>query len=229
MDFYGGKDPRDVPAYTLPMAAGMLHMPASTLRTWVKGYRTSTGKDMQRVIRAASEGRVIALSFTNLVEAFVLSALRKDHQIDLPQVRRALKYLESELGSRSPLATETFGVRPELRKLFVERFGTLTHIGKEGVELLEHDLGARVGRIVYVDGKAQRLFPIVRKGATAFDAPRVVVIDPERAFGRPVVDGSGVPVDVLRGRFDAGDAIESLVSEFRIDREKVEEALRRAA
>jgi hypothetical protein len=45
-DVYGGQDPREMPAYSIPEAAHYLQMPPSTLRSWGKGwgYRTEEGE-----------------------------------------------------------------------------------------------------------------------------------------------------------------------------------------
>ena len=45
-DVYGGHDPREMPAYSIPEAAHYLQIPPSTLRSWIKGwrYRTEAGK-----------------------------------------------------------------------------------------------------------------------------------------------------------------------------------------
>ena len=45
IDIYGGRDPREVPLYSVREAAGYLSIPTSTLRSWVRGQRyTVRGK-----------------------------------------------------------------------------------------------------------------------------------------------------------------------------------------
>ena len=45
-DLYKGKDPRDLPAYTVSEAAHYLYVPEATLRSWVMGrmYPVSVGE-----------------------------------------------------------------------------------------------------------------------------------------------------------------------------------------
>src|SRR5439155_24832812 len=84
-DIYGGQDPREMPAYSIPEAAHYLQMPPSTLRWWVKGwtYRTDAGErfspPLLRLPTCPAPGPLL-LSFVNVVEAHVLDALRRGHR-----------------------------------------------------------------------------------------------------------------------------------------------------
>jgi len=226
-DFYQGRSPKHVPAYTVSRGARILRMSPSTLRTWVHGYHAS-GTRRPRLITPAQTSAPCRLSFSNLVEAFVLTALRKEHFIELAKIRRTLKHLEDNLRVAQPLATKKFAT--DGVELFVETVAGLLHVGNDGRAELRTNLEALVGRIEYVDGSAARLFPIVRRSAVPSDqVPRIIVIDPERAFGAPSVDGTGIAVEILRQRFEAGDSVETLVAEFNIDPMRVQEALRAAA
>ena len=56
--------------------------------------------------------------------------------------------------------------------------------------------------------------------------PKAVVFDPGVSFGRLVVVGTGVTTAAIADRFVAGDTIDDLVRDFRLDRRHVEEAIR---
>lgn len=73
LDIYGGRDPADVPAYSITQAARWLQIPRSTTRAWALGQEGFRG-----VIRIA-DPRSKTLSFRNLVELHVLAALRREH------------------------------------------------------------------------------------------------------------------------------------------------------
>ncbi len=76
------------------------------------------------------------LSFINLVEAFVLSAIRREHTIALPKVRKAMDYLRRTFKTHRPLADEQFAT--DGVDLFVEKFGALVSATQEGqVQLRE--------------------------------------------------------------------------------------------
>ena|SRR5437016_7574781 len=101
-EFYGGDEPWDTPAYRVTDAARYLHLPASTLRWWVLGgpYPTHGGIEVSSpVIELVDPVRKL-LSFRNLVEAHVLSALRRKHKVLLPAVRRSVEYMKRHYGDR---------------------------------------------------------------------------------------------------------------------------------
>jgi hypothetical protein len=123
VDICGGLKPWDVPAYTLPTAAWHVRIPAATLRSWVCGRSYPVGAETRRslpLIKVANR-RPRFLSFTNLVEAHVLSSMRRKHELPMGTVRKAIKYVEDELGVAHPLATEAFKTNGV--DLFVERLG----------------------------------------------------------------------------------------------------------
>jgi uncharacterized protein (DUF433 family) len=233
LDFYGGCDPRDVPTYTIPMAARYLRMAVPTLRNWVNGYTYPTDHGVKRAPRVIvppphREGARIFLSFTNLIEAHVLSSIRRVHEVPLPKVRKSLNYIEDKFGTEHPLAREKFAT--DGVDLFVEKFGELINVSNTEQTQIREAIAQGIQRIDYDAGFARRLFPYIRRAHEVdADQPRVVVIDPRISFGRPVVSGSGVPITEIYERFNAGDSVEHLAKDFRLNREKVQEALRAAA
>jgi uncharacterized protein (DUF433 family) len=59
-------------------------------------------------------------------------------------------------------------------------------------------------------------------------APRIVV-DEKVRFGRPVIAGTRVPVDVVVGKLAAGMSVDEVADEYGIEAEDVRAALRYAA
>ena len=59
-------------------------------------------------------------------------------------------------------------------------------------------------------------------------SPRIVV-DPQVRFGRPVIEGTRVPVELLVGKLAGGMSIDDLVDEYQVTREDVLAALAYAA
>lgn len=93
VDIYGGHDPREIPAYRFVDAAIYLNIPVATLRSWTKGYfyPIKDGRKFFKPVFSLPEPEIPLLSYTNLVEAFVLSSLRRKHQIDLHKIRKAIE------------------------------------------------------------------------------------------------------------------------------------------
>ncbi len=59
-------------------------------------------------------------------------------------------------------------------------------------------------------------------------APRIVVDDKVR-FGRPVIQGTRVPVDLVLGKLAGGMTVEAVATEYELTREDVLAALSYAA
>jgi uncharacterized protein (DUF433 family) len=220
---YGDRDPADVAAYTAADAAALVGVPVSTLRSWVFGRsfqkRTGGVGRSQAIIRTPSAGRF--LSFTNVVEAHVLSGLRRHNNVQLANIRRAVRYVERSLRQEHPLAREQF--KTDGVDLFVEHLGKLVNASEDGQGAFREVLEEYLERVDYDGGRAVRFFPLHRAGA-----PRVVVIDPLRAFGRPVLAGTSTPVEDIRARWELGEPISGLATDFAVAADAIEEALRGA-
>lgn len=219
------RDARNEATYGVAQAARYLGLSKTTLRQWVLGrrYETHAGAEFSGpLIRLPDPGRPM-LSFTNLVEAYVLASLRRKHQIRMRKIREALLYLEDKLGSEHPLATEqleTFG-----GSLFLRKYGQLIDLPEDGQTGIEEILRPYLQRIEHdASGWAVRLFPLRRQAGA--EAPRVVVIDPFVSFGRPTVAGARVSVAVLVDRFAAGESLAALTDDYNLTIEQVEEAIR---
>lgn len=220
------KDRRDIPAYTMPEAAHYLGLPTSTLRSWFAGQpyiRGGVRRHFQRVITPA-DPKALSLSFSNLVEAYVLSSIRRKHHIPLPKVRTALSFLSNQFGSRRPLLEEQFAT--DGIDLFVEKLGAIINISRHGQMEMADVIRAYIQRIDRDPrGIPLRLFPLMRSTEPA-KQPRTVVIDPAIAFGRPVVAGTAIPTAVLAEQFKAGDSVETLAREYAAPPEGIWDAIR---
>ena len=219
------QDPREIPTYGIAEAARYVSVKPSTLRAWVLGRPdpTSRGDELSEPLIHRPDPSVSLLSFTNLVEAYVLAALRRQHRIQMRKVRDALTYLERELRIEHALAREP--IETDGRSLFLKKYGQLIDLPESGQLAIESVLKPYLRRIERdASGLAIRLFP-VRRSADA-ESPRSVVIDPFVSFGKPVVTGTGVPTAVVFRRFDAGESIPDLADDYNMKPSQVEEAIR---
>lgn len=221
---YGGKDPREIPVYTVGEAAHYLRLPRGTLLHWVDGqpYRAEDGskKRRPRVIKPARL-KPPTLSFWNLVEAFVLASIRRQHGVTMQKVRKALKFVESELAMERPLIHgnfETDGV-----DLFVREFGKILNVSRDGQLELKDMMVASLKRVDHdPQGLASKLFPWAREP----NEPTEVELDPGLAFGKLVVRGTGIPTSVIADRLRSGDSLEHLARDYRLSMDQVSSALR---
>jgi uncharacterized protein (DUF433 family) len=217
-------DLRTRPRYSVAAAARYIPgLSTSTLRSWVLG-RTYPAEGVTRFFEPLiplAEGR---LSFVNLVEAHVLLALRKQHQLKIRAVRVALDYAQRELRLDHLLARRELLVAPG--NLFLDRFGELINLSKAGQLALRSVLEAHLQRVSFDDqGRPIRLFPFLPLG----DDRREIAIDPRLAFGRPLLIERGVTVEALVDRVNAGESVHAIAEDYGLEETTVERAITYAA
>ena len=214
--------PRDVPRYTVTEAARYLRISPTTLRSWVAGreYPLAEGKGLFRPLIMLPHNKDIRLSFTNLVEAHVLRALRVKHELALYTIRDALEYAEKQL------KIEHLLVRNELRTdgkdLFIKRIKELVNISRGGQLALRKILDAHLQRIEHEMGWPIRLYPFLLDFS---EDRKIVMIDPTISFGRPVTARRQISAQVLAERYDAGEKIKTLAEDYKLGKKEVEEAI----
>lgn len=220
------KDRREIPAYTVGEAARYLGVPKSTLRSWFAGQSYShlgERRTFKAVIKP-SDPQTLGLSFSNLVEAYVLTAIRRKHSIGLPTIRRGLAYLVDRLGAKRPLLEERFATKGA--ELFVERLGEIINLSLPGQIEMKELILAYLERVERdPKGLPIKLYPFMRSQPPR-EQPRTVMIDPQVSFGRPVLAGTAIPTAVLAEQFKAGDQPADLAREYRADEQAVWDAIR---
>ena len=218
------QDIREQPAYGITEAARYLRVPLSTIRWWTSGrsYHVETGHTKVRpIIEAPNEGSI--LSFINLIEIYVLDAIRRKHSIPFPKVQTAVQYLKKHFNSRHPLADaefETDGIN-----LFIQKFEHFINVSDDGQLAMREILKARLQRIDRdPKGLPIRLYPFIRSADPV--EPKFVVIDPYVAFGRPSIAGTRITTVSIAERFRAGESILALAEDYARSSDQIEEAIR---
>ena len=74
------------------------------------------------------------------------------------------------------------------------------------------------------EGLAIRLYPFTRYRHV--QNPKLILIDPRIAFGRPVLVGTGIATSTVAERYKAGETIAALAEEYARPPEETEEAVR---
>jgi uncharacterized protein (DUF433 family) len=218
------RDPRDVPNYSLGEAARWLGLVPNTLRVWLQGqsYTVQGGTRRAHPVVHPAATHPTCLSFWNLVECSVLLTMRKQHQVSLQKVRKALDYVGQHLGKRRPLIEQEFST--DGVGLFVDHYGKLIEASKQGQTAMREVLQAGLTRIERDEkGLAARLFPWRNDPGEA----RVVALDARVAFGQPVLANTRIPVEVVFDRFQAGDTIEALATDYRVSSATIEDLVRK--
>jgi uncharacterized protein (DUF433 family) len=216
-------DARNEPAYSIAEACRYLRLSPATLRSWFLGRPDPTADGLSRFAPVLKLARrhPATLSFSNLIEAHVLRALRTEHGVALVEVRQALAYAQEKL------TLDELLLREELRtaggKLFLDRYGELVNLSASGQLAMRKVFEAHLTRVEW--GKlrsAVRFYPFVLSESA--DA-KPVVIDPEISFGRPVVGKAFVSTRAILDRIDAGEKVEDIARDYDLTDEAVEEAV----
>lgn len=218
-------DPRETPTYGIPEAAHYLRLPVATLRSWVLGrdYKTEDGVKRFAPLISIADPKQKLLSFFNLAEAHVLSALRRHHNVGMDKIRAALDFVAKRLRCTRPLTSrkfETDGVG-----IFINEFGKLIDASAHGQMAMREILQQHLTRLEREGAEVVRLYPFTRPNMTS-DDPRSIYIDPRISFGRLVLARIGIPTAALNERFAAGESVEHLAADYGCERDDVEEAIR---
>lgn len=235
LTLYGGRDPRELPVYPLETAARFLLLPKSTLKAWVFGATWKPKGQPRRVFNPLIEPpdrNQQMLSFVNLVEAHVLKAIRRKFYVRMEQVRPSIEHLKQRFDTQHPLAD--VDLLAGNRGLFLEdkQHGQFLNIGM-GKQIALGFLSAYLNRIdrQLDNERAIKLFPFVilpfkvGKRIIQHDA-RIVAIDPYTAYGRPIINGTGIPTKEIAERFWGGDSMPDLMEDFGRTQVEIEYALR---
>lgn len=216
--------PSEQPAYTLAEAARYLKLPLATLRSWAVGrsYPKADGAGRFQPLIHPPLRKPAVLSFSNLIEAHVLRALRTDHGVSVKDLRRALRYAEEKLG------VERLLLRRELHtgggNVFLERYGQLIDLSASGQLAMRKVFEQHLARVVWDAPQFPvRLYPFLT--LDGLGSARPIAIDPTIAFGRPVVVRRGVSTQAIAERIDAGESVDELASDYDLSPAEIEEAV----
>jgi uncharacterized protein (DUF433 family) len=220
---------QDRPVYGFGQVDHILSLKAGTSQRWVDGYQRA-GKTYPPVIRPQRTGAEI-VTWGEFIEARLLAQYRDEGAL-VAKMRPAVEKLREELNTLYPLASAK------------------TWLSVDGRELVREVQDA-VGldrRLLLVVRNNQQIFdwspraqefadslhwePEGRKSAkrkviTSLNpdpAIRDVVVNPLRRFGEPSTQG--VPTEIIRELYVAGDPIEMIAELYDLPRELVESAVR---
>lgn len=182
------------------------------INRWVKGYK---GKNPILSVDYDPINGFYSLSFLDLIELFFIDAFRK-HGVSLRTIKGAYVKAQELLQSNHPFSTfkfKTDGARilaelgeAELMDLLTNQLAIIKIVNPFLKDVLEFD-----------NDIVQRWWPLGKD--------RLVVLDPNRNFGRPIVDREGVPVESLANAYKAEKSIKSVASWFEVSNESVKDAV----
>jgi uncharacterized protein (DUF433 family) len=215
---YGDLDPSDVPLYGSRDASRYLKIAHATLRSWFAG--TNRGQ-FQRVLTPAATGP-IRLSFNNLAEAYVLWSLRTVHEVRLSTIRQAIAEAEQELGISHLLRRRD--LKAHAGTLLIGKFDQYLRLGASGQFAMKRMLDAALRRFEWEDPEfPSKLFPVFSNGLELPD--KVIVINPRRSFGSPILVSKGISTSVITMRYNARESIKAIAKDYDVSEEEITAAI----
>lgn len=222
--FEKAPDPRDEPAYTPLEAARYIKLPVATLRSWVVGrpYPRAGGVAHFKPLILPASRRPPLLSFWNVVEAHVLRSLRTEHGVSLKDVRSALTYAQQSLGIERLLLDGRLCT--EAGQVFLDRYGKLIDLSASGQIAMRKMFEEHLKRVEWSELQVPvRLYPFLSSGTQNTAKP--IAIDPQVAFGRPIVVRKGISTQAIADRIDAGESVADLAADYELEPLEIEEAV----
>lgn len=209
----------DIGLYTVPMAARILHEESGRIRSWINGVVNSDAPPIIHRQLPMIGGKTV-LGFLDLIEARFIKHF-KDLELSSQTIRKVAERLRSRHDTDHPFATNK-AFRTDGKTILMEiaeddekRILNLLNDNFEMEAVVEPSL---FDTILYADDLAYRWHPSPLKH------PRVV-LDPNFAFGRPVLEGIWIPTDTLASAFDAEGESRAVAEDFEIDEGDVLEAV----
>ncbi len=201
--------------YTPPQVARFVELSPSTVRRWLQGYQFRYATRGGR--RRGASGPVIrggvpvlrnrrAVTFVELVEVLVVAAFLKEG-LRLGTLRRVARRAAEKLGSAHPFAYERFKTdgKDVYLEVLEEASPDVSLLGLAGGQYAFHPILDPYLRQLDFDTEtlmAIRWWPLGKR--------KPVVLDPEIAFGSPVIAGTRLPVRVVLDALHAGETKRSV-------------------
>lgn len=209
--------------YSVPEAARLTRVSAQRIRRWLEGYTYATDSQTrssppvwQRQLPEIDG--VLALGFLDLMEVRFVDAFRK-HGVSLQMIRRASQRAAEMVGRDHPFCTKSF--RTDGRSIFAD---IVQETGEESlVDVVKSQFAFRQVLDPYLFGLEFDQEDLVRWWPMA--PKRRIVIDPERAFGQPIVAREGVPTAVLAQSCNAEGSVEAVAQWYDVDVRSVRDAV----
>ncbi len=206
-------DPRTLAAYSYAQAERLLGTPASTIRAWKKGqagFPAPIPTDRKR-----------GLSYNDLVEVYILRALRTKVGFKLKYVREALEIAQDEYKIRHLFLHEAFC--HDGHEFFLDKYGTLASLSEGRQMAIRGVLKGYLRRIDYDrQGLASALYLFTKR--TGLEGPKLISCNPEISFGRPIITRRGIRTSAVISRLDAGESREHIIEDFGLTNDEFDEA-----
>ncbi len=193
--------------YGLAEAARLTGVSARRIARWFKGYRYTTDKGSRTMRPVLNRGEAVLdgllqLSFADLAEVRCIDRLR-DLGVSWRELRVAVNHAQELFHTPHPFASNR--LKTDGKRVFASLVQTGEHSSIVQLRDWQHVIASVIEPALhgfeFEHNEARRWWPLGRN--------RRVVIDPCRAFGRPIAATSGVPTEVLASYARATSTVEA--------------------
>jgi uncharacterized protein (DUF433 family) len=214
METKAKQDLRYQPLYSLTEVSRYTRVQPATLRSWTRNG------DAAGIVMLSDGPRVAPFSFINLIEAYVLAALRRTYRLPMQRIRKGEEWLRRTYHVANPLAE--LNLETDGYDLFIREMDVPINASRKGQCGFPEVLARYLQRIERDNGKIPvRFYPY-----TYNEAPKIIVMDPAVAYGRPVVAGTRVTSQMIFDRYSGGESLNDIAADYDLDISLIEEALR---
>lgn len=221
-------DLQDRPVYGLAQVDRILGLKPTTAARWIDGYERG-GKFYEPVIRPEKTGSEV-VTWGEFIEARLLAQYRKEGA-RVQKLRPAVVRLRQELNTIYPLASAQTWLSVEGREL-VRQVQEEVGLDRRLLLVVTNDQ-----QMIDWSDEAQQFAdsllwkPVKPRSRTKVvtslrpdPAVKEVEVNPLRRFGEPTTQG--IPTEIIRELYVAGDPIDMIAEIYELSREQVEAAVR---
>jgi uncharacterized protein (DUF433 family) len=208
---------------------GDAHKPisAQTIARWLSGYDYKVGGKMRHAkplwrpdyAPQNDAEKVMELSFRDLIELRFVKTFR-DQGLSLQTIRECFGRAVEAVRDERPFSTRRF--RTDGKTIFLEITDDVTegelHDLKRRQNAFRRILGPSLRDLEFDAEVVARWFPL---GVSR----KSIVVDPARAFGRPIVTARGVPTEVLAEAVTVEGSAERVATLYEVPLPAVRDAL----
>jgi uncharacterized protein (DUF433 family) len=191
--------------YTLPEAARLVHTSAARLKAWFNGWpRRSEAIARSDYPELVDSRRVI--SFHDLVDALVVAELRQQN-VPLQYLKKVRDALARELKTPHPFC---------YKNLYTEGHHVFIEIAAEGGDRHLKELVANQYAFKKILSPFLKTIQYAESTLTALQWRPYpgVTVDPQRQFGKPIVESVNIPTSILAAAYTANDGDVAAVADW---------------
>lgn len=207
--------------YSAREAAHIIRVPAHKVRRWIFGYQNK-GVDYaglwEREIREPG-----VIGFHDLLELKLVHEFRQ-HGLSLAVIRQAARIAREEFHTSYPFARQQF--HTDGKRVFLEAAKQVeAHLVDVISKQYVMEQIYRPSFLASIDyspiGDAERWYPM----NDDHHPDKSIVLDPQRAFGKPILTESGVPTRVLYDAYRLNEPLEVIAANYAVTPEDVKQAV----